>query len=148
MTAQISSSQASLPGPGQQSVEQVRNHVPGRILSDEEKFRKKEAAMARISIYIVILFGFCHSIQFILDTYDIVYTDIALSRHEVSCNNNPSYILFLKDLYLFQTDLCDLDRPAWYFRLQSVSHLLLTVTCSSNFYIYFSKHSHIFKSCF
>ena len=74
MSARISPGQALLPG--QQPVEQAP--------SDEEEFRKKETAMARISIYIVIWFGFCHSIRFILDTYDIVYTDIELPLgHEV-----------------------------------------------------------------
>lgn len=75
--------------------------------------RKREVLLSRISIYIVFMFVICHSVRLIPNTFEMIFTD-----HENQ----------------------DLPWPTWVARVTNVSHVLLTLVTSFNFFIYYFKH--------
>lgn len=85
-----------------------------------ESLRKREVALAKISLYIVFVFLVCHSVRMFPNTFEMVQTHLAENDHG------------------------DFPWPAWVECISNVSHLLLTVTSSANFYIYFGKHGQFF----
>eukprot|EP00095_Tigriopus_kingsejongensis_P005175 maker-scaffold237_size242172-snap-gene-1.31 protein:Tk05175 transcript:maker-scaffold237_size242172-snap-gene-1.31-mRNA-1 annotation:"fmrfamide receptor" len=81
--------------------------------------RRREVQLSKISIYIVFMFVICHSVRLIPNTYEMAYT-------------------YSQD---YDNEL--LPWPLWVARVTNVSHVLLTLVCSSNFFIYYFKHGNI-----
>ena len=78
--------------------------------------RKREVILSRISIYIVFLFLLCHSLRSVPNAYEMVKT------------------------YSSDKDTKNSPFPEWVKMFTQVSHLMVTVSCSANFYIYFAKY--------
>ena len=79
--------------------------------------RKREVILSRISIYIVFLFLLCHSIRNVPNAYEMLTTYEQPSQD----TKRPPF-----------PDIVNM--------LINLSHLMITVCCSSNFYIYFVKY--------
>jgi len=77
--------------------------------------RKREVILSRISIYIVFVFLFCHSVRIVPNIYEMVCT-------------------------YTKPDKKPLAFPPWVLAFTHLSHLLVTFACSANFYIYFAKY--------
>jgi len=77
--------------------------------------RKREVILSKISIYIVFVFLFCHSLRIIPNMYEMIQTYTKEA-------NEP------------------LKFPPWILSFTHLSHLCITFACSANFYIYFAKY--------
>jgi len=85
--------------------------------------RRREVLLSKISLYIVYMFVCCHSVRLIPTVYELDWT----YRQKKS-----------------DTDV--MPWPTWVACVTNVSHFLLTLVCSSNFFIYYFKHGAICRS--
>jgi len=96
---------------GQQQQQQPMKPKQNKATS----LRKREVVLSRISLYIVFLFLFCHSLRTIPNVYEMVATYLLQGNEKVQF-------------------------PRWVMKFANLSHLMITLSCSSNFYIYFVKY--------
>lgn len=101
--------------PNQTSGSSSASNRAGAPNNKATSLRKREVTLSKVSIYIVFVFLFCHSVRIIPNTYEMVFTYI-------------------------QDDKSPLIFPQWVRRCTNLSHLLVTLASSVNFYIYYAKY--------
>lgn len=117
---------------GQQSIQNAATLTKNKATS----LRKREVILSRISIYIVFVFLFCHSVRIIPNIYEMICTYTKVSG-KVKFDQLLAKLMF--SIFL-QPGKEPLSFPPWVLAFTHLSHLLVTFACSANFYIYFAKY--------
>jgi len=99
--------------------------IQGTVNPAITAMRKREVHLALISVYIAIICFFCHLLRIIPTIWEV------LQRVETERKSIPP----------------SLDQPDWLFVLLPLINLSLTITSSSNFYIYWVMYGRPRPSC-
>lgn len=118
--------------------------------------RRREVLLSKISIYIVYMFVCCHSVRIIPTIYELIWhyakkTDDAMDLpwpEWVAGITNVRLCNFFLNFKMhfwgrFGTGKIKLLGNRHFFHC---SHFLLTLVCSSNFFIYYLKHGTLCRS--
>ena len=116
----------------QSNIQRSNNIKRQLLLNNRKKFNKRrksettttnEEQLAKISLTIVLVSLICHGVRWVPNIYELVQI------------SDPD---FEEDCFIW---------PAWIERVSNISHLLITLNASVNFYIYYAKHMKSVSKC-